>query len=397
MVLSASLPASWGFVFWADRMRKAYRIGILYSTSGPYAAIGRDCHDGAEFAIAQCQKVMPGLVQPVHIDPGAQLKGYVEGAITMLRDMGCRHIIGAVTSAARKEIIPIVEKHDGLLWYTCPYEGFEANPNVIYTGACPNQHLMPLFDFVLPRFGKRPYLIGANYIWGWEMNRLARELIVANGGEVLGERCLPIEETAVERIVAEIEKLQPSFVLNNLIGPSSYAFLAAMHELAKRNPAFGPERCPVLSCDLTECELDDLGPGAGTGQFSAASYFDGLDTEANRAFKIAFAEKYGRDRRVSSIFAATHAATLLCLEAIHAIGNDDPLAVKQHLYSSQSQTLLGPLRISSTTHHADLPVHLGRINVNRGFDVVNSLPAVAADPYLTGQPARHRPRLRVVS
>lgn len=378
-------------------MRKAQPIGILYSTSGPYAAIGRDCRDAAEFAIAQYSAVMPGLIEPVHVDPGASLKGYVEGAITMLRDRGCRHIIGTVTSAARKEIIPVVEKHDGLLWYTCPYEGFEANPNVIYTGACPNQHLLPLFDYLLPRFGNRPYLAGANYVWGWEMNRLARELINASGGGIAGERYLPLEETAVDLLIADIEREKPSFILNNLIGPASYAFLEAMHELAQRNPAFAPERCPVVSCDLTECELDNLAGDAAVGQMSAACYFDGMGEEHDPAFRSGFTQAFGKDRRISSIFAATHAATALCIEAIHAIGDDEPRAVRQQLYSTTAQTVLGPVRIDATTNHAALPFHLGRINRARGFDVISSRPAIAADPYLTAQRSVARPKLRVVS
>jgi urea transport system substrate-binding protein len=397
MVLSLALSASWGCCFFGRSMRPAHKIGILYSTSGPYAAIGRDCRDGAEFALAQCSKVMPGLVEPIHVNPDANLNGYVEGALSMLRDMGCRHIIGTVTSAARKEIIPVVEKHDGLLWYTCPYEGFEANANVIYTGACPNQHLIPLFGYLLPRFGKRPYLAGANYIWGWEMNRLARELIATSGGEVAGERYLPIAETAVERLIADIEKLEPSFVLNNLIGPSSYVFLAKMHQLALRNPAFSPERCPVVSCDLTECELGQLGPEDGVGQLAAACYFDGLDGADNRAFRVSFAQAFGAERRVSSIFAATYAATSLCMEAIHGASTDDPLAVRQRLYSKTSQTILGPLRVDAETHHAALPFHLGRINREQGFDVIASLPAIAADPYLTARRVARRPQLRVVS
>lgn len=374
-----------------------YKIGILYSTSGPYAAIGRDCRDGADFAISQCSKVMPGLVQPVHIDPAGNLRGYVDGAISLLRDQGCRHIIGAVTSAARKEIIPAVEKHDGLLWYTCPYEGFEANSNVIYTGACPNQHLIPLFSYLLPRFGKRPYLAGANYVWGWEMNRIARELILAADGEVAGERYLPIEETDVERLVGEIEAARPSFVLNNLIGPSSYAFLAAMHQLALHNPEFSPERCPVVSCDLTECELGKLGADDAVGHLAAACYFDGLSTDGNQAFRAEFSKNYGVNRRVSSIFAATHAAATLCMEAIHAAGTDDPSAVRQKLYSTTTDTILGPLRIDAVTHHAALPFHLGRINQSFGFDVIASQPAIAADPYLTAQRITRQPRLRVVS
>ncbi len=68
----------------------------------------------------------------------------------MVVERGCRHIVGTVTSQARKDVIPVVEKYDAQLWYVCPYEGFEANRNVVYTGACPNQHLLPLFQHLLP-------------------------------------------------------------------------------------------------------------------------------------------------------------------------------------------------------------------------------------------------------
>ena len=386
-----------GALLFDGSMRKSFKIGILYSMSGPYAALGRECRDGAEFALEQCSRVLPGLIEPVFVDPQGHLNDYVEGARAILRDHGCRHIIGTITSAARKEIIPVVEKYDGLLWYSLPYEGFEANANVIYTGACPNQHLIPLFEYLVPRFGKRPYLLGANYVWGWEMNRLARELITASESEVSGECFLPLDEIHVERVIADIERVTPSFVLNNFIGPSSYAFLAAMRRLGERNPAFRPENCPVVSCDLTECELDELGDCDGEGQMSAACYFDSLANEGNLAFKKIFAERFGHTRRVSSIFAAAYASVKMCVEGMHSAGTDQPLAMRQHLYATEASTVLGPIRIDPVTHHAALPFHLGRINGQRGFDIIASLPAAAADPYLTGRRVHRRPQLRVVS
>ena len=373
------------------------KIGILYSTTGPYGAMGRDGRDGAEFAIEELAAEHPGLIEPVFIDPGANIPEYLEGARAMLRDHGCRHIVGTITSLARKEVLPLVEKHDGLLWYMCPYEGFEANDNVIYTGACPNQHLLPLFEYLIPRYGNRPYLVGANYVWGWEMNRLARELIGQAGGEVLGERYLPLEETAVERIVADIEQRRPSFILNNLIGPSSYAFLAAIKALGNRDPAFCPEKCPVVSCDLTECELPDIGPGVAEGQLSAAAYFDGLTTPENLAFKSRVASRFGPGRRISSIFASAYASVKLCAEAIVIAGTDEPLAVRRALSATAHPSVLGPILIDEDTHHAALPFHLGRINAEGRFDVIQSQSAIAADPYLTGRKLRVPPQLRIVS
>ena len=97
--------------------------------------------------------------------------------------------------------------------YALPYEGFEANEHVVYMHACPNQHLVPLLAYVVPRFGADGFLLGSNYIWGWETNRVARDLIADAGGEVRGERYLKIGETDVARLIDEIGATQPSFVL----------------------------------------------------------------------------------------------------------------------------------------------------------------------------------------
>lgn len=378
-------------------MRDAAKIGILYSTTGPYGALGRDGWAGAECALHDWRASGGEGVELVFVDAHADLSAYLEGARSLIRDHGCRNIIGTITSSARKEVIPLIEKHDGLLWYMCPYEGFEANENVIYIASCPNQHLIPLLDYLVPRHGNRPYLLGANYVWGWETNRLARELITKAGGQILGERYLPLEETSVERIIADIAEKRPSFILNNLIGPSSYAFLAALRRLGEQEPAFLPENCPVASCDLTECELSDIEKGAAVGQLCALPYFDSLDTADNRAFKARVQAWRPEITHVSSIFASAYAAVTLCIAAIQSCGSDDPLAIRREVTSRTWPSVLGDLVIDPATNHSALPFHLGQINAEGGFDVIASRPAIIADPYLTGERARPAPSLRVVS
>jgi branched-chain amino acid transport system substrate-binding protein len=381
-------------------MRSRVKIGILFSITGPYAAIGQDCRDGADLALAELAAGSSGAIEfhALRADPQGDPGRYVEEARKMLRDEGCRQIVGTITSIARKEVIPLIEKHDALLWYMCPYEGFEANENVIYTGACPNQHLVPLFDYLLPRHGRRAYLIGANYVWGWEMNRLARDLLLQAGGEVVGERYLPLEETDVRRLIGDIEQRRPDFIVNNLIGPASYAFLRAYYALSDRDPAFRPEACPVVSCDLTECELGEIGPVMAAGHFSAASYFDSIDTPANNAFKARVAAAYGPHRRVSSFFEAAYMAVHMLAEAVLATESDDPAAVRNAVHARIFETPHGALRIDPRTNHAALPFHLGRITPQGSFEIVASRPAMAADPYLT---AARLPgganRLRIVS
>ena len=258
-------------------MKRRIELGLLYSRSGSYSLIAEACRSGALAAIAMVNADPDTDVSfvPVERDPGGNIDLYGPLCEEILRDTSARHVIGCVTSWSRKEVIPVLEKAGGTLWYVVPYEGFEASDHVVYTHACPNQHLLPLLDWCLPNFGKRAYLTGSNYIWGWEMNRLARETVVAEGGEVLGERYLPIGSLEVGRIIEEIRVTRPDFILNSLIGPSSYEFMAAYRDLGLEDARFRPETCPVLSCNLTECELPALGERA-EGLVAAGPYFRGV-------------------------------------------------------------------------------------------------------------------------
>lgn len=168
---------------------------------------------------------------------------------------GVRHIFGTTTSASRKEIIPDLEQNAGLLWYACPYEGFESSEHVLYLGGCPNQTLIPLLRYALQTFGKRAVLLGSNYSWGWESNRVAREVLEVAGAEVLLERYIHLDATPFSELIQTLLAERPAFILNNLIGKSSYAFLQQL-DAACNSVGWS---LPVLSCNLTEAELSDVG------------------------------------------------------------------------------------------------------------------------------------------
>lgn len=341
---------------------------------------------------------------PVIADPQGNADRYATLCQEMLRAHRLRHVVGCTTSWSRKEVIPVVEKNDALLWYPCVYEGFEASENVVYVAACANQHLIPLLDFILPRFGRQAALVGSNYIWGWETNRIAREAMLHSGGTVVSERYVPIGDTDIGHLVAEIRQKRPNFVLNNLIGPSSYAFLHAYHALGREDPDFHPDRRPVISCNLYEDEIGSLG-AAAAGHFTVSCYFEALPTEANRAFL----RDLGAAGPVTAFFAESYAAVMLIADAIAAGGSDAIGPVLDAATRSQAASPLGHITIDPVTHHVALPAHIGRARADGGFDIVALAgQAIAPDPFLTrtslqlgGAPARPTTvpsgKLRVVS
>ena len=367
----------WGFFIFGCSLgaKRPIKLGVLYSRHGDYAMLSNASRAGVVAAIAavNADPALDLCFEPIERDP----KGNTDAYGPLCNDLlscGAHHIVGCVTSWSRKEVIPILDRNGGTLWYPLPYEGFEASDHVVYTHACPNQHLLPLMDWALPLYGARGFLTGSNYIWGWEMNRLAREGIHAAQGEVLGERYLPLGAQDVGRIVRAIQYSRPNFVLNNLVGTSSYSFLLAMHELARHDPAFSPERCPILSCNLTEAELPALG-AAAEGLVSAGPYF-----------RPATGGEFA-----SSIEAAAFTAVRELARLLHR----RPEAETASLATLLEGDCAGGM-INHHTHHLALPVQIAQVR-DGVFRAMKSLPVVAADPYLTQtRPAPLR-QLRVVS
>jgi branched-chain amino acid transport system substrate-binding protein len=182
---------------------KQYRIGVMFSTTGSYSVVSRSMLNGALLAFREIAATdSAAVLEPVVVNPSGDLTRYRALSLELLGGGIC-HVVGCYTSSSRKEVIPCFEKFDGLLWYPSHYEGFESSDNVIYTGAAPNQHVLPLVDYLASRVGTRAFCVGSNYIWAWENNRIFREALTARGGSVLAERYLSVGDTEFDRIVID--------------------------------------------------------------------------------------------------------------------------------------------------------------------------------------------------
>jgi branched-chain amino acid transport system substrate-binding protein len=369
------------------------RLGLIFSTTGSYAALGQSALAGALGAIETLQQHDAHLITPVIADPGGDMAAYERMTREMLQG-GVRHIVGAITSWSRKEMIPLLERHGGLLWYPCPYEGFESNDHVVYLGASPNHHVVPVTDWIAAQGMRRAFLVGSNYVWGWETLRLARDCLTRRGVEVVGERHVPLGETTPDHILDEIRDRQADCVVDSLIGPSNTSFLQGM--AARSRAAISPVQ--VVSFNQSEADLAEIGPAAN-GLLSAGSFFEANASDMLRDA----ARRHAPNGRVSSFFATSFAAVEMIVAAVRSAGTDDPSSVFRAAVDTPLVTAMGSMPIDPVLRHAMLTPRLAMARNGR-FEVVQSAAApVAADPYMTSQtagkfratPASHR-KLRVV-
>lgn len=382
--------------------RTHYPIGVMFSTTGSYSVVARSMLNGALLAFRELAEAGGDITfEPVVVNPSGDLQRYRALSLDLLR-AGIRQVVGCYTSSSRKEVIPCFEKFDGLLWYPSHYEGFESSDNVIYTGASPNQHVLPLVDYMAARVGTRAFCVGSNYIWAWENNRIFREALTARGGSVVAERYLPVGDIEFDQVVAGILDQRPDFVFNNLIGTSNYAFFRAFRAACRARGIDQANEIPVASCTLSEPELAEIGTDAVDGHLSSSVYFSSLDSPASTAFITAYAKAYP-DGPVSSADAeASYIAVKLLAASLVQAGTDEARAVRAAVAKQRLLAPQGEVRIDPQTYHAWLTPRIARSAANGQFEVLlEARSPVAPDPYLVQSSPRfavtmRSPALRVV-
>ena len=367
------------------------KIGLLFSTDGPYATISRTMLNGARLAISQvnASPAFPFVLDPVVANPQGENSRYMELAQALLAGERLVHIVGCYTSSSRKEVLPLFEKYDGLLWYPSHYEGFESSENVVYTGAGPNQHIVPLVEYLLRNCGSTAYCIGSNYIWAWENNKIMREAIQAAGGNVLAERYFPVGETDFAGVVAQIIDCRPNFVFSTLIGDSAYAFIRAFRHAAAAKGIDQAKQMPVASCSLSEPELVEIGPEACAGHISSSVYFESIQTPANQSFVANYRQHFPNAGPTSADAESSYVAILLLARALRQAGGTDLAAVRSALAHVTIDAPQGPVQVDRDNRHCYLTPRIGISNSDGSFDIIFAADRpVKPDPYLVWDDTR---------
>jgi branched-chain amino acid transport system substrate-binding protein len=371
--------------------RDVWRVGVLFSRSGLMAITESEHFFGTALAIEEFNKaggILGREIEVVAYDPGSVPDTYRKMADRLLTEDGVSVIFGCSTSAERKAVLPAIERRNGLLWYPSLYEGFEYSPNVIYTGACPNQNSFPLAEYIVRKYGPRVYLIGSDYIYPRESNRIMRDLVESYAGQVAGEQYVAMEANDVEltQALEMIRMRSPDVVFSTIVGRAAQRFYQLY---AQRG--FDPARLPIASLTMAEGELREIGPEYCVGHLTAASYFGSLDSESSGRFKTAFANAYGTGRPVSMWSAGAYAQVKLFIKALVQAGSLDTQRLVDAALGLSLDAPEGPVQIDPDNNHIWLTPRIGRVRADGEFDIVwEGKGPIKPDPYLSVSPIGER-------
>ena len=367
----------------ADAGGDEWRVGVLFSRSGVTEVTETEHFLGTALAIEEVNAAGGVLGRPIDAiayDPGGDNAAYRDLARQLLTHDDVNIIFGASMSASRKAVLPLVERHNGLLFYPSIYEGFEYSENVVYTGATLNQNAFALAEYLLKHHGPRILLVGADYIYPRESNRVMRDILEAKGGEVVSERYLPLDagEDALRDILAEIVRLQPNAIFSTIIGRPARQFYRMFAEAG-----IDRTRVPIASLTMAETEIREIGPASCTGHILSATYFQTIDSDANQRFVKAFKARFGQDATTSVCSQAAYVQVKLFAGALARSGSLETHRISGEVMREDILAPEGRLSFDAHTRHLWLQPRIGVVRSDGLFDIVWQAPGpLRADPYL---------------
>lgn len=360
-----------------------WRVGVLFSQTGVTAIIEESQLKGTLLAIDEINAaggVNGREIAPVIYDPQSDDHSFARLSEKMLAEDGVTMIFGCYRSSSRKAVLPIVERRNGLLWYPTLYEGFEYSPNIIYTGAAPNQNSVDLARFLMESYGNRFYFVGSNYVYPHETNRIMRYLIEQNGGEVVGESYLDIQakRPQYKPVVREIKKLKPDVVFSTVVGDGTVYLYQEYYEAG-----FDPKVTPIASLTTSEAEMRSMGGDVAEGHITAAPYFESVQSARNQEFVALFKKRFGDEEPTNMCVEAAYFQVHIFARALAEANEMDTDLLRSLVLGSEFDAPQGAIEINEDCNHTNLFTRVGRANRAGRFEIMReSTGAIFADPYL---------------
>lgn len=360
--------------------QETVKVGVVHSLSGTMAISEVTVANATELAIAEINEaggVLGQQIEAILEDGASEPAVFAQKAQKLIEQDGVVTIFGGWTSSSRQAMLPVVENSSNLLWYPVQFEGNECSPNIMYSGAQPNQQALPALDWALEQGFTKFFLIGSDYVYPQTANFILNTHIMDRGGEVLGEEYIPLGDTNFSSVINKVRAASPELIFNTLNGDSNVAFFKQMEAAG-----FDSESLPIMSFSIAEQEAVAMGTELVAGNYAAWNYFQSLENDANTAFIAAYQAAYGEDAVITDPMIHGYIDVYMWKAAVEKAGTFDVDAVREAAYGLVLEdTPMGTVTVDSNQSIYQT-VYVGKIGDDGQFEIVwDSGEAVKPEPY----------------
>jgi urea transport system substrate-binding protein len=367
------------------------KVGVLHSLSGTMAISETTLKDTVLMMVNDLNAhggLLGKQVEAVVVDPKSDWPTFATMADQLLTKDKVAVIFGCWTSVSRKQVLPVVEKANGLLFYPVQYEGQEQSKNIFYTGAAPNQQAIPAVEYLMSKGGgsvKRWVLAGTDYVYPRTTNKILEAFLKSKGvpAEDIMISYTPFGHKDWDKIVGDIKAFgsagKKTAVVSTINGDANVGFyktLAAQGVTA--------DKIPVVAFSVGEEELASLDVTPLVGHLTAWNYFMSLDGPDNEAFISQWHKHIKNNLRVTNDpMEATWIGFKMWTAAVQKAGTTDVDKVREAMKGLKVKAPSGvEVTMDGATQHLHKPVFIGEIKADGQMQLVwQSEGAIAPVPW----------------
>ena len=258
--------------------------------------------------------------------------------------------------------------------YPEQYEGQESDPLIFCTGPVPAQQVDPLIPWLMQQTGaKKFYLPSADYIWPHVMNQKVRQIVSANGGEIVGEEYFPLDHTDYSKTVDKIMSTGAEVVFNTIVPPGLAPFLEQLY-----NAGF-TKRGGHLVCTYFDENFLNMVPAAHVeGLYSCLDYYQSVDDASAKNCSVSTTSSI---QAMPSSLAGSACSGLYrglkfweaAVKEAGSLKQEDVIKALDHAKIAEGPG--GPAEMVPGQHHVRMNMYIAQAS-NGNFKIVKSLGAI---------------------
>jgi urea ABC transporter substrate-binding protein len=347
------------------------KVGSLLDLSGPIGTTGQPMLDALKVAI-DAQNKAGGLlgrqIDLINYDTQSSIQLYSQYAQELALKNRADVVFGGITSASREAIRPVFDRYKVLYFYNQLYEGGVCDRDIFCLGTTPAQTVSKLVAYALKTWGKKVYIIAADYNYGHITAKWMTKYTRDGGGAVVATEFFPLDVTTFSATISKIQEAKPDLILSALVGSNHTAFYRQWTAAGMKS------KIPIASTTFGLVnELAILDAKESDGIVSAYGYYQELKTPASLAFVGAIHKKFGDNvPYISEAASDTYEGFSLWAEGVKKAGTIDRMKVIAALETGLSfNGPSGLVTIDHATHHVIRSAYLA-VAKNKQWDVFAS-------------------------
>lgn len=352
------------------KKEEGIKIGVLYSTTGPFSISEKPMLNAAKMAIDEINAaggIKGKKLIPVYEDYASDPAKATEKIKKLILQDKVVATVGTNSSASRLAVIPDVERNNSVLIYNTYYEGEKPSPNVIYTNSVPSQQVADFIPWMVKSLGKKVFFVGSDYVFPVTSIKKAKAMLEKAGGEIVGEEYVPVGHTEFSSLINKIKQAKPDVVFSAIAGDSVVPFY-------KQYQQYGitASSIPICSIATHEATVKGIGAAAAAGHYSSFDYFQVVDTPESKKFIEAYNNAFKDNTTVTNLAEGAYHGVYLLAKALEKANSYDGKSLIGAFKGLEIDSPQGKIKVDEANNHTWLQSRIGKIKNDGTFEIVYS-------------------------